>query len=114
MFEKEVGDIKVENGKIAEIGFFNEGGVDMSGCLVLPGFVDIHIHGGEGADFSDGDTASFDAMSRYLAKHGVTSFCGTTRLFRRINCAELFQPRRTIPRLNQNLSVSILRVRILQ
>ena len=78
MFEKEVGDIKVENGKIAEIGFFNEGGVDMSGCLVLPGFVDIHIHGGEGADFSDGDTASFDAMSRYLAKHGVTSFCGTT------------------------------------
>lgn len=50
----------------------------MSGCLVLPGFVDIHIHGGEGADFSDGDTASFDAMSRYLAKHGVTSFCGTT------------------------------------
>ena len=47
MFEKEVGDIKVENGKIAEIGFFNEGVVDMSGCLVLPGFVDIHIHGGE-------------------------------------------------------------------
>lgn len=78
MFEKEIGDIKIENGKITEIGFFNADGKDMSGLLVLPGFVDIHIHGGDGADFSDGDTASFDKMSRYLAKHGVTSFCGTT------------------------------------
>ncbi|MBE6719588.1 MAG: N-acetylglucosamine-6-phosphate deacetylase [Ruminococcaceae bacterium] len=77
-FEKEFGDIKIENGKIEAIGFFNEDGVDMSGKIVLPGFVDIHIHGGGGGDFSDGTAESFDKISTYLAKHGVTSFCGTT------------------------------------
>ena len=80
-FEKEFGDIKIENGKIAEIGIFdaeNDEVRDMTDCIILPGFIDIHIHGGAGADFSDGTTDSIDAISTYLAKHGVTSFCGTT------------------------------------
>ena len=77
-FEKEFGDLKIENGIITEIGFFAEDGVDMSGKIILPGFVDIHIHGGAGGDFSDGTADAFDAISSYLAKHGVTSFCGTT------------------------------------
>lgn len=77
-FEKELGDIKIENGRFAEIGYFNEDGIDMSGKLILPGFIDIHIHGGEGADFSDGTARSIDTMSGYLAKHGVTSFCPAT------------------------------------
>lgn len=80
-FEKEFGDIKIENGKIAEIGIFDDAESetkDMSGNIVLPGFIDIHIHGGAGADFSDGKRESIDKISAYLAKHGVTSFCGTT------------------------------------
>ena len=77
-FEKEFGDIKIENGKIAQIGYFNEDGKDMSGKIILPGFVDIHIHGGGGGDFCDATPQSVDLMSTYLAKHGVTSFCGTT------------------------------------
>ena len=80
-FEKEFGDIKIENGKIAEIGIFDSGNEeikDMTGSIVLPGFIDIHIHGGAGADFSDGKPDSTDKISTYLAKHGVTSFCGTT------------------------------------
>ena len=77
-FEKEFGDIKIENGKISEIGFFSDSGIDMSGKIILPGFVDIHIHGGGGGDFSDGNSDAFDKISAHLAKHGVTSFCGTT------------------------------------
>ena len=77
-FEKEFGDIKIENGRISEIGFFSESGVDMSGKILLPGFVDIHIHGGGGGDFSDGTEEAFDKISAHLARHGVTSFCGTT------------------------------------
>lgn len=80
-FEKEFGDIRIEDGKIAEIGIFdaeNDEVRDMTDCIILPGFIDIHIHGGAGADFSDGTTDSIDAISTYLAKHGVTSFCGTT------------------------------------
>lgn len=77
-FQKEFGDIKIENGKIAEIGFFSEDGKDMNGKIILPGFVDIHIHGGNGGDSSDGTIDSLDKISTYLAKKGVTSFCPTT------------------------------------
>ena len=78
LFEKEFGDIRIENGRIAEIGFLDGEGTDMEGCILLPGFIDIHIHGGAGGDFSDGTREAFDAISTYLAKHGVTAFCGTT------------------------------------
>lgn len=77
-FEKEFGDIKIENGKISEIGFLDGDGIDMSGKIVFPGFIDIHIHGGAGADFSDSSQQGINDISQYLAKHGVTSFCGTT------------------------------------
>ncbi|MFR5876070.1 MAG: N-acetylglucosamine-6-phosphate deacetylase [Eubacterium sp.] len=78
LFEKEFGDIKIEKGKISEIGYFSENGRDMSGKIILPGFIDIHIHGGNGGDCSDGTSESLDKVSTYLVKHGVTSFCPTT------------------------------------
>ena len=49
--------------------------LDCTGCTIVPGFVDIHIHGGGGGDMADADAASLQRMSRYLARHGVTSFC---------------------------------------
>ncbi|MGN0523170.1 MAG: N-acetylglucosamine-6-phosphate deacetylase [Eubacterium sp.] len=78
LFEKELDDIKIENGKIAEIGYFNEDGIDMTGKIILPGLIDIHIHGGNGGDASDGDTKALNEISTYLAKRGITSFCPTT------------------------------------
>lgn len=50
----------------------------MQGYTLLPGFVDIHIHGRGGGDFSDGTVSSMDRISASLAKCGVTAFCGTT------------------------------------
>ena len=78
IFEKEVADIRIENGRITEIGIIAEDGRDMSGLTALPGFVDIHIHGANGGDFSDASKESLDKISSYLAKNGVTAFCGTT------------------------------------
>lgn len=52
--------------------------VNADGCYVIPGLVDIHIHGAVGADFSDGTEAAIGAMSRYLLSQGVTSFLGTS------------------------------------
>lgn len=49
--------------------------LDCALCTVVPGFVDIHIHGGGGGDMADADAASLQRMSRYLAARGVTSFC---------------------------------------
>ena len=52
--------------------------LDAHGGYVVPGFVDIHIHGAMGADFSDGDPAGFAAMGEFLLRQGVTSFLGTS------------------------------------
>ena len=49
--------------------------LDCTDCTIVPGFVDIHIHGGGGGDMADADALSLQRMSRYLAKRGVTSFC---------------------------------------
>lgn len=70
-------DVRVEDGKIAEIGENLNGGDehDLSGCVILPGFIDIHIHGCGGADFSDAQPDTLETMSRTLASFGVTSFC---------------------------------------
>ena len=48
--------------------------VDLKGATVIPGLVDVHIHGAVGADFSDGDSAGLERMAAYLASAGVTSF----------------------------------------
>lgn len=77
-FEKEFGDIEIENGKIKRIGILDGDGRDMSGYILIPGFIDIHIHGCAGGDASDAKPESLDKMTVELARHGVTSFCPTT------------------------------------
>lgn len=76
-FEKEFGDIEVENGVIKQIGILGDG-KDMRGLTLIPGFVDIHIHGCGGGDSSDADSESLDKITAELAKNGITSFCPTT------------------------------------
>lgn len=78
LFEKEVADIEIENGRIKAIGVIDEQGRDMSGMLALPGFIDIHMHGAAGGDCSDASAESLEKLSGFLAAHGVTSFCATT------------------------------------
>lgn len=70
------GSFRVEDGKFTEIltTVPNEEGVDLQGAWVIPGLVDVHIHGSADADFSDGDYEGVKAMAAYLAKCGVTSF----------------------------------------
>ena len=50
-------DLRTENDRIAEIGqnLRDEQETDLTGCLLLPGLVDIHIHGCVGADTCDAD-----------------------------------------------------------
>lgn len=69
------GSFSVENGRFAHVLEDVPGPAeDLDGALVIPGLVDIHVHGCAGADFSDGDYAGLVRMARHLARRGVTSF----------------------------------------
>jgi N-acetylglucosamine-6-phosphate deacetylase len=52
--------------------------VDAGGLTLLPGFIDLHVHGGAGHEAMDATAATLSAMSRFYAQHGVTSFLATT------------------------------------
>ena len=72
------GGFRVENGLFSElIPGLTSGGRDLGGAKVIPGLVDIHIHGAAGADASDGDSEGLLTMGRYLASRGVTAFLPT-------------------------------------
>lgn len=76
------GYLIVEDGKIKAVETGAYTGdlkvVDAKGRHILPGFIDVHIHGGYGEDAMDG---SYDGL-KYLAEHllteGTTTFLATT------------------------------------
>lgn len=52
--------------------------IDAAGMWVVPGMIDIHVHGSDGVDTMDSTRAAYSQMSRFFAKHGVTAFLPTT------------------------------------
>ena len=74
--------VRLENGLLSETGTDLTGKpgetvIDLGGDYLLPGFVDVHIHGFRGHDTMGGESA-VRHMSRELAKAGVAAFCPTT------------------------------------
>jgi N-acetylglucosamine-6-phosphate deacetylase len=51
--------------------------VDLHGCYVVPGFIDVHVHGIDGRDVLDGPGA-IRAIAARMPRTGVTAFCPTT------------------------------------
>ena len=79
------GVIVVEGSRIAAIGHRDEmrlppDAVDFvaTGMTVVPGFVDVHIHGAGGRDVMEGDARSLDRITSTVARHGTTSMVATT------------------------------------
>ena len=46
--------------------------------FIAPGFFDIHVHGGDGADFMDGTVEAFQAVCKAHARHGTTRLLATS------------------------------------
>jgi len=46
--------------------------------LLIPGFVDVHVHGGDGHDFMDSDRETLDAITRFHSSQGTTTMLATT------------------------------------
>lgn len=75
-FEKIRADVKIDGEKISKIGnFSSEDGLDLTGLVVMPGLIDMHIHGCGGSDTGDATPEALETMSQTLVKNGVTSFC---------------------------------------
>jgi N-acetylglucosamine-6-phosphate deacetylase len=48
------------------------------GQTLVPGFIDVHIHGGQGRDVMEGSLEAIEVVSKFLAAHGTTSYLATT------------------------------------
>jgi N-acetylglucosamine-6-phosphate deacetylase len=52
--------------------------LDAGGLVVLPGFIDLHVHGAVGVDVLDADPDGLRRMARHHAGNGVTAWLPTT------------------------------------
>ncbi|HEU4507870.1 MAG TPA: N-acetylglucosamine-6-phosphate deacetylase [Pyrinomonadaceae bacterium] len=77
----ESGSVVIESGLITAVtdgpASFDEEIVDLSGLTLLPGFIDVHIHGAVGIDTLDATAFQFGEISDFLATQGVTSWLPT-------------------------------------
>lgn len=70
------------NGKISDCDFRgdppeNTEIINAEGNYLLPGFIDIHIHGGGGADFMDATPEAFETAVKSHLRHGTTTLVPT-------------------------------------
>ncbi|WP_421383564.1 N-acetylglucosamine-6-phosphate deacetylase [Bacillus salacetis] len=80
------GYIKIIEQKIADIGPIDELQEEEHwevislppGCKAIPGFIDVHIHGVNGADVMDSTEEALNTMAETLPKEGTTTFLATT------------------------------------
>ncbi|MGM9926283.1 MAG: N-acetylglucosamine-6-phosphate deacetylase [Bacillus sp. (in: firmicutes)] len=82
------GYLLLTDGKIADIGkmenlkqqsFEHVHVISLEpGTAIVPGFIDVHIHGAGGADTMDGTPSALQTIAGSLPKEGTTSFLATT------------------------------------
>jgi N-acetylglucosamine-6-phosphate deacetylase len=77
--------ILVEDGKIAGLGPRDQVRIPPDAVpyaagdkIIVPGFVDLHVHGGGGHDVMEGTVRALDRVTAIHARHGTTSILATT------------------------------------
>lgn len=69
--------VTVEDGVITAVGAPNDKDLpvgDLHGRSMVPGFLDIHTHGGAGVDINAADVEGLQKISRFFAAHGTTGW----------------------------------------
>src|SRR6476646_238673 len=81
------GSLVAEDGRIkraSQLKYMHPpaGAINLEGMYLAPGFLDLHVHGGDGADFMDGTPDAFRTVCRAHARHGTTALLATTTVAR--------------------------------
>ncbi len=71
-------EIAVRDGVIAPADTAGGDSIDAAGGYVFPGFIDVHVHGGGGADFMDGTPEAFETAVKTHLLHGTTTLLPTS------------------------------------
>lgn len=68
-----------ENSRIVSVGRRIPRSVDViEGTWIVPGYIDLHVHGGDGSDYMDGTADAVRAVNRAHLRHGTTTIFPTT------------------------------------
>jgi N-acetylglucosamine-6-phosphate deacetylase len=66
------GEVRIDGDRIVGVGRRRSAG-PVDAAWILPGFVDLHVHGGGGYSFTTGDPASAREAASFHARHGTTT-----------------------------------------
>jgi len=72
--------VEIEGARIAavRVGEPLPAGAEKTAGILVPGFVDLHVHGGAGADFTDGTVEAARRVCAFHARHGTVALAATT------------------------------------
>ena len=71
------GDLSIDAARIQSVGAAKDASgdiIDATGMIIMPGFIDVHTHGGGGYNLQTTDARDIQAYARWAPKTGVTSF----------------------------------------
>ena len=74
------GEVVIESGRIAGVGSARGGGgefVDLGESWLVPGYIDMHVHGGGGAQCNTESVEEIDRVASFHAGHGTTGLVAT-------------------------------------
>lgn len=98
------GALDVEDGRLTAVGRLDNlpqwsaATINANGDFVAPGFVDLHVHGGDNADFMDGTIDAFEKVVRAHTRHGTTSIVATSTVARHDQTLTFLENARTLQR----------------
>jgi N-acetylglucosamine-6-phosphate deacetylase len=72
--------VTIDEGVIVDVArpFSIPAEAERIGGVLVPGFIDGHVHGADGADFMDADPEAATRILRFHATHGTTALAATT------------------------------------
>ncbi|MDO4615402.1 MAG: N-acetylglucosamine-6-phosphate deacetylase, partial [Lachnospiraceae bacterium] len=73
-------DVRIAGDRFADpaLADRDEETINAEGMYLIPGLTDIHLHGADGRDFSEGTEDAFRTIAAYEEAHGITQICPAT------------------------------------